>query len=71
MAVIKNKGIYNILKESIYHIETQCVEIEDNVVVKEANRIKEKLINAHYPEDSINEAIVEFFKYFHLNPENI
>jgi len=66
MGVIKNKGIYNILKESIYQIETQCKydEIEDEIVRKEATRIRERLINLHYPHDSINEAIVEFYKYF-------
>lgn len=66
MAIIKSKGIYNILNESIYQIETQCGydDITDNVVNKEAKQLSETLFNYNYPKDSINAAIDEFYNYF-------
>jgi hypothetical protein len=59
-----NKGVYNLLKESIYHIETQCDKITEDIVNKEAERLRDKLIDYHYPLDSVQEAIIEFEKYF-------
>jgi hypothetical protein len=65
MAVIKNKGIYNVLKESIYQIELQRYDdMDDDIVHSEASRIEERLKNLNYPEDSVQEAIVEFYNYF-------
>jgi len=65
MAVIKNKGIYNVLKESIYQIELQRYDdMDDDIVHCEASRIEERLKNLNYPEDSVQEAIVEFYNYF-------
>jgi CRISPR/Cas system CMR subunit Cmr6 (Cas7 group RAMP superfamily) len=59
-----NNGIYNLLKESIYHIEAQCDEITEYIVNKEGERLRDKLINYNYPEDSVQEAIIEFTNYF-------
>ena len=59
-----NKGIYNLLKESIYHIETQCDKITEEIVNKEADRLRDRLIKYNYPVDSVQEAIIEFTEYF-------
>lgn len=59
-----NNGIYNLLKESIFHIETQCEQITEEIVNKEADRLRDRLINYHYPQDSVLEAILEFKYYF-------
>lgn len=66
MAIIKSKGIYNILNESIYQIELQCEfgKIEDDIIIKEASRLSETLKNYNYPQDSIDAAIDEFYNYF-------
>ena len=59
-----NNGIYNLLKESIYHIETQCDKITEDIVTKEADRLRDRLLNYNYPQDSVEEAIIEFTQYF-------
>lgn len=59
-----NNGIYNLLKESIYHIETQCVKITEEIVNKEADKLRDRLLSYNYPEDSVQEAIIEFTHYF-------
>ena len=65
--LVKNQAIYKLLKESIYHIETQCDNITRDIVEKEANKLKEKLINYNYPGNTIDEAIIEFTQYFQHN----
>ena len=59
-----NNGIYNLLKESIYHIETQCDKNTEDIVTKEADRLRDRLLNYNYPQDSVKEAIIEFTQYF-------
>lgn len=71
MPVIKNKGIYNVLKESIYQIELQRYnDIDDDLILKEASRIERRLKRFNYPKDSIHEAIVEFYNYFKVKLPN-
>lgn len=71
MPVIKNKEIYNVLKESIYQIELQRYhDIDDDLIHSEASRIEERLLNYNYPKDSIQQAIVEFHNYFRVKLPN-
>ena len=66
MKVTNNRGIYTIITNSIYHIETQCKydDIKDNVVIKEAAKLKKRLLKYNYPENLVNDSIKEFYKYF-------
>ena len=66
-----NNGIYNLLKESIYHIETQCEQITEEIVNKEADRLRDRLIDYNYPQDSVLEAILGFKEYFQRYYEGI
>lgn len=71
MPVIKNKGIYNVLKESIYQIELQRYpDIDDDLIHSEASKIEERLLNYNYSKDSIQQAIVEFHNYFRVKLPN-
>lgn len=66
MSVIKNKSVYNILNESIYHVETlyKLDDITDEIVGKEAKNLSETLHNYHYPKKIRDAAIDEFYNYF-------
>lgn len=61
-----SRRIYNILRDYIYHIESQCEEIEKYIVDKEADKMKTRLSDLHYPKHSIDQAVREFYQYFGL-----
>lgn len=63
---IKNNSMYNLVNESIYHIETQCNKgvYPEDIINSESKRLKKRIKRHGYSEDSSNEAILEFTKYF-------
>lgn len=63
---IKNNTMYNLVNESIYNIETQCKKevYPEDIIISESKRLKKRFKRYGYSEDSSNEAILEFTKYF-------
>jgi hypothetical protein len=71
---IKNNTIYKLVNESIYQVELQCNSkmYPDDVIKNESRRLKKRIKRFGYPEDSANEAILEFTNYFNnVNTNNL
>jgi hypothetical protein len=64
---IKNNTINNLVNVAIYHIESQCDVIEQDIINKESKRLKNRIVKYGYPEPQAKEAILEFNNYFAVN----
>ena len=71
---IKNDAMYRLVNESIYQVELQCDNnvYPNEIISNESRRLKKRIKRFGYPEDSANEAILEFTNYFNnVNSNNL
>ena len=61
---IRNNMMYNLVNDSIYNIETQCKVFSQDIISRESNRLKNRIVKLGYPECKAKEAIIEFHNYF-------